>query len=60
MQLLCYSGIHEENELALHWAVLANAPNNEGKVADEFLTFGAIYEQFAPFLFLLTQVMLLK
>ncbi len=65
-QLLIYSGVQEENELALLWTVLAKAPSKdqlgifEGKVAKKFLALGAIYEQFAPSLFLLTQVTSLK
>ncbi len=47
-------------------SVLAKAPSKdrltifEGKVANEFLALGAIYEQFTPSLFLLTQVMAMK
>ncbi len=65
-RLLRYSGVQEENKLALLWTVLAKAPSKdrlrifEGKVANEFLALGAIYEQFAPSLFLLTQVTALK
>jgi hypothetical protein len=56
----------EERNLALLWRILANAPSKdwltifEGKVANKFLTLGAIYEQFTPSLFLLTQVTVLK
>ncbi len=48
------------------WLILAKAPTKdcltifEGKVANEFLALGAIYKQFAPSLFLLTQVTSLK
>ncbi len=48
------------------WTILAKAPSKdrlgifEGKVANKFLALGAIYEQFAPSLFLLTQVTSLK
>jgi hypothetical protein len=48
------------------WFILAKAPTKdrltifEGKVANEFLALGAIYEQFAPSLFLLTHVTSLK
>jgi hypothetical protein len=65
-RLLRYSGVQEENELAPLWTVLAKAPSKdrlrifEGKVANEFLALGAIYEQIAPSLFLLTQVTSLK
>jgi hypothetical protein len=52
--------------LAPLWTILAKAPTKdrltifEGKVANEFLALGAIYKQFAPSLFLLTQVTSLK
>jgi hypothetical protein len=52
--------------LAPLWTVLAKAPSKdrlgifEGKVANKFLALGAIYEQFVPSLFLLTQVTSLK
>ena len=59
-RLFRYSGVQEEDELVPLWAVLAKAPSNdrlgifEGKVANEFLALGAIYEQFTPSLLLLT------
>ncbi len=65
-RLLRYSGMQEENELAPLWTILAKSPCKdcldifEGKVANEFLVLGAIYEQFAPSVFLLTQVTSLK
>jgi hypothetical protein len=64
--LLQYCGVNKEQELVPLWLILAKAPTKdrltifEGKVADEFLALGAIYEQFAPSLFLLTQVTSLK
>ncbi len=48
------------------WLILAKATTKncltifKGKVANEFLALGAIYEQFAPSLFLLTQMTSLK
>ncbi len=65
-RLLKYCGVLEEQELAPLWSILAKAPSKdrltvfEGKVANEFLALGAIYEQFTPTLFLLTQVTALK
>jgi hypothetical protein len=65
-RLLRYCGVHEENKLAPLWGTLAKAPSKdrltilEGKVSNEFLALGAIYKQFTPSLFLLTQVTSLK
>ncbi len=64
--LLQYCGVNKEQELAPLWLILAKAPMKDrltifkGKVANEFLVLGAIYEQFALSLFLLTQVTSLK
>ncbi len=64
--LLKYCGVTEEQDLAPIWAMLAKAPAKdhltilEGKVAYEFLALGAVYEQYALSLFLLTQVTSLK
>ncbi len=66
VRLLRYSSVQEEDKLDPLWTVLAKAPSKdrlgivEGKVANEFLALRAIYEQFAPSLFLLTQVTSLK
>jgi hypothetical protein len=65
-RLLKYCGIAEEQSLAPLWGTLAKAPAKdrltifEGKVANEFLALGAIYEQFTPSLFLLTQITSMK
>jgi hypothetical protein len=65
-RLLRYCGVHVEADLAPLWSTLAKAPSKdrltilEGKVSNEFLALGAIYEQFTPSLFLLTQITSLK
>jgi len=65
-RLLKYCGVMEEQELAPLWSILAKAPAKdrlnifEGKVANKFLALGAIYEQFTPSLFLLTQITSMK
>ncbi len=65
-RLLKYCGVMEEQDLAPLWGTLAKAPAKDrltifkGKVANEFLVLGAIYEQFTPSLFLLTQIMSMK
>jgi hypothetical protein len=65
-RLLKYCGVAEEQSLVPLWGTLAKAPAKdrltifEGKVANEFLALSAIYEQFTPSLFLLTQITSLK
>jgi hypothetical protein len=65
-RLLQYCGVNKEQEWAPLWLILVKAPTKsrltifKGKVANEFLALGAIYEQFASSLFLLTQVTSLK
>ena len=65
-RLLQYCHVEGEAELAPIWSTLARAPAKdrltifEGKVTNEFLALGAIYEQFTPSLFLLTQITSLK
>lgn len=65
-RLLRYCNVAEEAKLAPIWGTLARAPSKdrltifEGKVTNEFLALGAIYEQFTPSLFLLTQITSLK
>ena len=65
-RLLKYCGVTDEQDFAPIWAKLAKAPAKdrltilEGKVANEFLALGAVYEQYTPSLFLLTQVTSLK
>lgn len=64
--LLRYCNVAEEAKLAPIWSTLARAPSKDcltifkGKVTNEFLALGAIYEQFTPSLFLLTQITSLK
>jgi hypothetical protein len=63
-RLLQYCGVNKEQELAPLWSIYVKAPTKDrltifkGKVANEFLALGTIYEQFAPSLFLPTQVTL--
>jgi hypothetical protein len=65
-RLLRYCHVEGEAELAPIWSTLARPPAKdrltilEGKVTHEFLALGAIYEQFTPTLFLLTQIALMK
>lgn len=65
-RLLKYCGIATEQQLPPLWTALAKAPAKdrltilEGAVANEFLALGAVYEQYTPSLFLLTQVTSLK
>ncbi len=65
-RLLKYCGIGDENDLAPIWSIWAKAPAKdrlnifEGKVANEFFALGALYEQFTPPLFLLTQITSMK
>jgi hypothetical protein len=65
-RLLKYCGVVDERDLAPLWSTWAKAPAKdrlnifEGKVANEFFALGAIYEQFTPSLFLLTQITSLK
>ncbi|KAL3817629.1 hypothetical protein ACHAXA_011717 [Cyclostephanos tholiformis] len=65
-RLLKYCGVADKHDLAPLWSTWAKAPAKDrltifkGKVANEFFALGAIYEQFTPSLFMLTQITLLK
>ncbi|KAL3816142.1 hypothetical protein ACHAXA_001629 [Cyclostephanos tholiformis] len=65
-RLLKYCGVADEADLPPLWSTWAKAPAKdrltifEGKVANEFFSLGAIYEQFTPSLFMLTQITSLK
>ncbi|KAL3808781.1 hypothetical protein ACHAXA_011404 [Cyclostephanos tholiformis] len=65
-RLLKYCGVADEADLPPLWSAWAKAPAKdrltifEGKVANEFFSLGAIYEQFTPSLFMLTQITSLK
>lgn len=65
-RLLRYCAVATEADLPPLWHALAKAPAKDrlgifdGKVANEFLSLGATYEQFSPTLFLLTQIISLR
>ncbi len=65
-RLLKYCGVAVEADLPPLWAALAKAPAKDrlrilqGKVANEFIAMGAVYEKYTPNLYLLTEVTALR